>query len=301
MAPSEHDDSTEDLERRLREAFSAKALQISDADLDHDREAEVVAALHGQDRKHPAARWFAGIGSAAAAAAIIGVAFVGLHDSGQQQVIDGLPPALTSSSSAATSSSSSTTTSTQTSSATSWPSASTSGSSTIPSAMSSTQSQSSTATTEPSDSTSGSSESSDSSDQDRTMTSEGSATAAAPSGGTAPSMKLAVRRPPALPGGLPQAGALGDQEYAGAIPLDDPSGGPKRELAMPSGVKWQRTAQSGNSLTVRITDLPTGIEAYWQQTLPGQGWVASGSGWTFPDTGYTVSPITDKGSFTVTW
>lgn len=101
--------------------------------------------------------------------------------------------------------------------------------------------------------------------------------------------------------GLPQAGTLGDQDYTGAVPLKDPSGGATRMLAMPSDLTWQRTSEGGSSLTVRITYLPTDIDAYWQQTLPGEGWVQNGAGWIYPGTSYTVSPITDKGSFTVTW
>ena len=79
--------------------------------------------------------------------------------------------------------------------------------------------------------------------------------------------------------GLPQAGPLGDQDYTGAVPLKDPSGGTPRMLSMPSDLTWQRTAESGNSLTVRITYLPVDIEAYWRQTLPGEGWVQDGTGW----------------------
>lgn len=72
-------------------------------------------------------------------------------------------------------------------------------------------------------------------------------------------------------------------------------------LAMPSDLTWQRTAEGDNSLTVRITYLPTDIEAYWRETLPGEGWVENGSGWSYPGTSYTVSAISDKGGFTVTW
>lgn len=100
---------------------------------------------------------------------------------------------------------------------------------------------------------------------------------------------------------LPQSRPLGDQEYTGAVPLEDPSDGTTRMLSMPSDTTWKRTAEGGNSLTVRITYLPTDIEAYWRQALPGEGWVENGSGWSYPGTSYTVSAITDKGSFTVTW
>ncbi|WP_446666008.1 hypothetical protein [Flexivirga sp. B27] len=303
MHPSDHDDDktdTTDLERRLREAFSAKALQISDADLDREREEEVVAALSEQRRGHRATRWFAGVGAAAAAAAIVGITFVGLQDSGHPEIIDGLPPASTTSS-PATASGNSPATSSSTS-PTSAPQTAT-GKTMRPNQQSGAQPSlpQSSAATGPSTAPSSATGSTAPSSSAMSGATGPTASSSPPSRASSESMTLTARQPPMLPAGLPQASPLGDQEYVGAVPLRDPSGGSLRELSMPSGTKWERTAESGNSLTVRITDLPTDIEAYWQQTLPGQGWVRSGGGWSFPHTGYTVSAITDKGSFTVTW
>jgi len=71
---------------------------------------------------------------------------------------------------------------------------------------------------------------------------------------------------------------------------------------MPDGLTWEVTAETDHSRTVRITYLPTDIEQYWSDTLPSQGWQQlEDGGWTVPDTAYAVSPITDKGSFTVSW
>lgn len=304
MTPSEQHDH-EELERRLRDAFAAKALGISDADLDHDREDDVAAALARQAKTHPATRWFAGIGSAAAAAAIIAIAFVGLHDNGQRQVVDGLPPAVTSSASATASDShSSAVTSQSPTSSGPQPTSGARQPARPGNASSTSPSSGTTPTSGGSPTVSGSTASSD---QRRTALSGGSAGSPLRTSepttppATASASASAAQQPPAMPGSLPQSRPLTDQEYAGAVPLDDPSGGPKRELSMPSDTKWQRTASDSNSLTVRITYLSTDIEAYWRQTLPGQGWVQSGGGWSFPGTGYTVSAISDKGSFTVTW
>lgn len=294
MDPSEQHDNTDDLERRLRAAFTAKALQISDADLDHDREDEVAAALSSQHRRHPGTRWFAGIGAAAAAAAIAGVTFVGLHGDDQRQVVNGLPPASTTASS-----------STSPSGATTSSPSSSSGGLETPLRHPAYQSKGPTTTLPTSgDSTASSaprSETTTPPEATRTAMSGGSSTMSTPSSSADSSMSIAAHQPPAMPSGLPQSKALDDREYVGAVPLDDPSGGAKRMLSMPSETSWQRTAQGSNSLTVRLTYLPTDIEAYWRQTLPGQGWVADGAGWKFPGTSYAVSPINDKGSFTVTW
>lgn len=104
-----------------------------------------------------------------------------------------------------------------------------------------------------------------------------------------------------MPAGLPQAGPLGSGKYAGPVPITDSSGGPTRMLSMPDGTQWEVLSRSDTSLTVRITDLPTDIEAYWAKTLPGLGWAQAGGGWHFPKTSYAVSAISDKGSFTVSW
>ncbi|MFC6704330.1 hypothetical protein [Flexivirga alba] len=285
MNPSEQHDQ-DDLERRLRDAFAAKALQISDADLDRDREDDVAATLSSRRRSSPASRIFAGVGAAAAAAAIVVVTVVGLHNDGKHEVVNGLQPATTTSSSSTTPS---TTTSTQEPTGAGKPSAlnqpgtpgndhPTTGASTA----SSTPSSETTSSLSP----------------NRTALS-GSSTVT--SNSSTSSLSAESHEPPAMSAGLPQSGRLGDQEYTGAVPLKDPSGGKTRMLAMPSDTTWQRTAEGGSSLTVRITYLPTDIEAYWRKTLPGEGWIENGSGWSYPSTSYTVSAITDKGSFTVTW
>lgn len=289
MNPSDPHDPAE-LERRLRDAFAAKALQVSDADLDPAREAEVVAVLEAQRRRHPATRWFAGIGSAAAAAAIIGVALVGLHDGNTRQVVNGLPPAVT------------TTSSSPGSSTVTGPSSSSTGELGPDLQQPATPGNGRTSTLSSVGSSGGqstvpTSDASTSPDVNRTALSHGS------TGGSAQSSlhTSAAQLPPAMPSELPQSGSLGDQDYTGAVPLVDPSGGPARMLSMPSDLTWQRTAHTDHTLTVRITYLPTDIEAYWRGTLPAQGWVADGAGWKFPGTSYAVSPISDKGSFTVTW
>lgn len=288
MNPSEQHDQ-EDLERRLRDAFAAKALQVSDADLDRDREEQFAAALNSRRRTSPMTRIFAGVGAAAAAAAIVGVTVVALHDGGKHEVVNGLSPAMSSSSAS--------------------PSPSTTGS------PASTGGSRTPALNEPVTPRSGLSTqlpSSDGSSAKSSAARSGTTTSSAsgPSALTGPStarsdststkLSAAADQPPAMSPSLPQASPLSDQEYAGAVPLESPSGGP-RMLAMPSDLTWQRTAESDNSLTVRITYLPTDLEAYWQQTLPGEGWIEDGSGWSYPGTSYTVSAISDKGSFTVTW
>lgn len=285
MNPSEQH-SEEDLERRLRDAFAAKALQISDADLDRDREDEVAAVLSSRRRSSPATRIVAGIGAAAAAAAIVVVTVVGFHN-GNREVVDGLPPAISTSSSGTTTSTQEPTELTRTPAL----------------HQPATPGNGRTTALPPSGtSTAGSSAPSSKS------TAPSNALHPALSGPLSPSAhsststsSAAAHQPPAMSPGLAQAGPLGDQEYTGAVPLEDPSGGEPRMLSMPSDLTWQRTAESGNSLTVRITYLPTDIEAYWRRTLPAEGWVQRGSGWSFPGTPYTVSPITDKGGFTVTW
>lgn len=73
-------------------------------------------------------------------------------------------------------------------------------------------------------------------------------------------------------------------------------------MPVPEGLTWEVTAETDRTRTVRITYLPTDIEQYWRDTLPAEGWQESADhGWTIPGTAYAVSPITDKGSFTVTW
>lgn len=289
MDPSDQHDP-EDMERRLRDAFAAKALQISDADLDREREDEVAAVLSSRRPTSPATRIFAGIGAAAAAAAIVVVTVVGLHN-GNREVIDGLPPAISTSSASTTAS---TTTSTQgpteftRTPALNQPASPGNGRATAlpPSGTSTTSSSApSSKSTEPA------------SPNHNALS--GSSTATAHS--STSTLSAAAHEPPAMSPGLAQDGPLGDQDYTGAVPLEDPAGGTPRMLSMPSDLTWQRTAESGNSLTVRITYLPTDIEAYWRRTLPVEGWVQNGSGWSYPGTSYTVSPITDKGSFTVTW
>lgn len=289
MNPSEQHD--QDLERRLRDAFAAKALQVSDADLDREREDEVAAALSNQRRSRPTTRLFAGIGAAAAAAAIVGVTVIGLHNGGQHQVVDGLPPASTTASS-----------STSPSSATPSSPSSSSGGLKTPLRHPAYQSKSRPTTLPtPGSSSTSSAPSSETTAPPSTKHSAQSGPSTTLSGPSSPGFSAAGRQPPAISPGLPQAGPLGDQDYTGAVPLEDPSGGKTRMLSMPAGTSWQRTAQGDGSLTVRLTNLPTDIEAYWRQTLPGEGWVQNGSGWSYPGTSYTVSPITDKGSFTVSW
>lgn len=290
MDPSEQHDQ-EDLERRLREAFAAKALQISHADLDRDREDEFATALSNRRRSRPVTRLFAGIGAAAAAAAIVVVTVTGLHGGDKHEVVNGLPPAITTSSASTTTS---TTTTTQRSTeVTRTPAFNRPGtrSSRRTSAIRPPEASTSTSSAPSSSSTIPSSPKHTTSSSSSTLT----------SASTASALSSASHEPPAIPPGLPQAGQLSDRAYTGAVPLNDPSGGPKRMLSMPSETSWQRTAQDGGSLTVRLTYLSTDIEAYWRQTLPGEGWVQQGSGWSFPGTSYSVSPITDKGSFTVTW
>jgi hypothetical protein len=290
MNPSEQHDQ-DDLERRLRDAFAAKALQVSDADLDRDREDEFAAALSSRRRTSPVTRLFAGIGAAAAAAAIVGVTVVGLHDDGKHEVVDGLPPAVTTTSSGTTAS---TTTS---------PTART-GNSKTPAVNKPATPGGDLNTKLPS---SGPGTAVSSAPKSATSAAGGdepsarSGPSTAENNSTSSRLSATADQPPAISSSLPQAGTLGDEEYTGAVPLKDPSGGTARMLAMPSDLTWQRTAETGNSLTVRITYLPTDVEAYWQQTLPGEGWVKNGSGWSYPGTSYTVSAISDKGSFTVTW
>lgn len=289
MDPSEQHDQ-EDMERRLRDAFAAKALRISDADLDREREDEVAAVLSSRRRTSPATRIFAGIGAAAAAAAIVVATVVGLHN-GNREVVNGLPPAISTSSASTTAN---TTTSTQ-----------------GPTELTRTPALNQPATPGGGRATtlapSGTSTASSSAPSSKS-TAPSSALHTALSGPSSPTAhsststsSAAAHQPPAMSPGLAQAGPLGDQEYTGAVPLEDPSGGEPRMLSMPSDLTWQRTAESGNSLTVRITYLPTDIEAYWRRTLSAEGWVQNGSGWSYPGTSYTVSPITDKGGFTVTW
>lgn len=294
MDPFEQHDQ-ENLERRLREAFAAKALQISDADLDRDREDEFATALSNRRRSRPVTRLFAAIGAAAAAVAIVVVTVAGLHGGDKHEVVNGLPPAITTSSASTTSSTTaSTTTTTQGSTeVTRTPALNRPGtrSSRRTSAIRPTEASTSTSSAPSSSSTIPSSPKHTTSSSSSTLT----------SASTASALSSASHEPPAIPPGLPQAGQLSDRAYTGAVPLNDPSGGPKRMLSMPSETSWQRTAQDGGSLTVRLTYLSTDIEAYWRQTLPAEGWIQQGSGWRFPGTSYTVSPITDKGSFTVTW
>lgn len=289
MSPSERHD--QDLERRLRDAFAAKALQVSDADLDQGREDEVAAALSNQHHPRPATRLFAGIGAAAAAAAIVGITVVGLHNGGRHEVVDGLPPASTTASSS-TSPSSTTPSS---------PSSSAGGLETPLRHPAYQRKGRPTTLPTPDGSSTSSTRSSETTPPSSTSHSAASGPSTAFSESSSPGFSAAAHQPPTISPGLPQAGPLGDQDYTGAVPLKDPSGGTTRMLSMPSGTTWQRTAERGNSLTVRLTNLPTDIEAYWRQTLPGEGWVPNGAGWSYPGTSYTVSPITDKGSFTVTW
>ena len=276
----------EDLERRLRDAFAAKALQISDGDLDRDREDEVAAILSTRRRSSAATRIFAGVGAAAAAAAIVVVTVLGLHGGGKHEVVNGLQPAT---------SSSSTTSSTMTSPP---------GPTGKPSALNqpaTPDNHRNTGLPSTGVNTANSAPSSETTTSSSPNTTANSGSSTVTGNSSTPGLSAASHQPPAMSAGLPQSTRLSEQEYTGAVPLKDPSGGAPRMLAMPSDTTWQRTAEHGNSLTVRITYLPTDIEAYWRKTLPGEGWVENGSGWSYPGTSYTVSAITDKGSFTVTW
>ena len=65
--------SDDELERRLREAFAAKAHQVSPDDLDSGREAEFTERLTELSTARRKRRIFAGVGIVAAAAAAAGI------------------------------------------------------------------------------------------------------------------------------------------------------------------------------------------------------------------------------------
>lgn len=277
-----HPDDNDELERRLRAAFAARAEQIGPHDIDTDREDAVAEMLRASSTPSRTRRVVAGVGILAAAAAAIGVVALAIRPTphatdaarpltsvSASSTIGVAPPEQTATSSR----------SNQTPDVVQGPP----GQPLTTIAPPPTSSATST-TTPPATTTS-----------TTPPATETTHSALSASGGS-----TSTALPPALPSGLPQSGELGDGEYAGAVPLADTGGG-TRMLSMPDDLRWEVTSRDDHSMTVRITYLPTDIEAYWRDTLPAQGWQQADGGWSFPDTAYAVSPITDKGSFTVSW
>jgi hypothetical protein len=281
-----------DLERRLRDAFAARAEQIQQHDLDVDREVDLAERLRAPSGPSRTRKIFAGAGILAAAAAVAGVIALAIQPSGQRPS-NALRPATTASVTR-TVGPGPTIATTPTSS----PSRATPhvvqppaqlSTTTPPPATSTTSTATPTVPTTPT------------THRAATTTARNqTSTSSSPTSSTTTNVPL----PPAMPPGLPQSGSLGAGEYTGPVPLADTGHG-TRMLSMPEGTKWQVTSQADGSMTIRLTYLSTDIDAYWRATLPAQGWRPDAqfetSGWSFPGTMYAVSAITDKGSFTVTW
>lgn len=271
-------DNHDDLERRLREAFAAKADRIGPDDLDLDREEAVAEQLRAMSAPHRGRRIVAGVGILAAAAAAVGVVALAIHPIDQQATNAGRPATT-----AATS--------------TIGPGSST-GAPSSPAGTDAVPDGTRTSAQQPLNTGAGSSQGSSAMSP---ATPGGAATGHDHSPLSGSSIPATETLPPTMPTGLPQDGTLGTGEYAGAIPLASTDGGVTRMLSMPDATKWQVTSRADRSMTVRITYLSTDLEAYWSRTLPSQGWRPTATGWHFPGTAYDVSPITDKGSFTVSW
>lgn len=280
--------SDDELERRLRDAFAAKAHQVSPDDLDSGREAEFadrLAALSTARRKR---RIFAGVGIGAAAAAAAGIVALAILPDNQ---------APTNAAGHSTTTFSSTANSTAGSAASggqgaAGPTPRATRSPLGEPSRSSGMSQQSGPSTPASTSSPASSTSAATSE--RTALSDG--------GPTASGQSSEPTEPPALPTGLPQAGSVdGGTTYAGPVPLPDPSGGADRMLALPDGTKWQVEQQGDTSMSIQVTFQPTDISAYWTDTLPSDGWTQAGDGWQFPGSSYTVGAISKSGKFTVSW
>jgi hypothetical protein len=277
----------DELERRLRDAFAAKAHQVTPDDLDADREAEFADRLTVLSAAQRKRRIFAGVGIVAAAAAAAGIVALAVLPDHQRPVNAAQQ---LSSSSASKTSAASAVTSGGSSAGGRAPQAAqpSSGRSSNSVGMTQLSGQPTLSTT----ATPGSSASSAASDRSALSESAPNIT----SHSTAPA------EPPTLPSGLPQAGSVnGGTTYAGPVPLPDQSGGADRMLNLPDGTKWQVAAQDDHSMTVHLTFQPTDVAAYWTSTLPADGWTRAGDGWQFPDSSYTVGAIDDSGTFTVTW
>jgi len=260
---SQHPD--DDLERRLRAAFAAKAEQVGPHDLDTDREDAVAELLSRPSTPSRVRRVITGAGILAAAAAAVGVVALAIQPS-QQHTTNALHPATTSSTSAVLSIAPPQPT-TSAGPAKETPHV---GQAT-PGRQVSTRSQPLTTTTTPTTT-------STTTTQPRVATTH-----------SAPASSVTQTSP--------RTTLSTGHEYAGPVPLGD-----ARTLAMPQDLTWEVTTRTEHSMTVRITYLPQDIEAYWATTLPGDGWQKSDAGgWLVPGSAYAVSPITDKGSLTVTW
>src|SRR5579875_625626 len=191
-------DNHDDLERRLREAFAARAEQIEQHDLDLDREHAVAGLLQSPSGPSRTRKIFTGAGMLAAAAAVAGVVTLAIHPTDRHQPTNALRPA--------TASSATTTigigpthalTVTSTASKASPHVARRSGQLSAPSRpLTSSTTASSTNTP-------------------RTTTGHGVPSSSSSSTTTTPQL------PPTMPPGLPQSGALGDGEYTGPVPLAD--------------------------------------------------------------------------------
>lgn len=257
---SQHPD--DELERRLRAAFAARAEQIGPHDLDTDREDTVAELLSRPSPPSRVRRVVAGTGILAAAAAAVGVVALAIQPS-QQHTTNALQPTTTSS------------TSSVITAAPPKPTTASSAAQETPLVGRMTPDQQVSTRSHPLTSTT-------------TTTSTPTRTSAATTR-TGLSSNESQASMSALSTG---------RQYSGAVPLDD--GG--RTLAMPDDLTWEATTRTAHSVTIRMTYLPVDIEAYWRRHLPAQGWQQTDAGgWAVPGTAYAVSPITDKGSFTVTW
>ncbi|NNG38685.1 hypothetical protein HJ588_05270 [Flexivirga sp. ID2601S] len=275
----------DDLERRLRDAFEAKASQITPDSLDRDRELEFEQHLRVTPlRRGPRRGVLAGAGLLAAAAAAAGVLAITFHPGDNGRVVDAARTVTQSTGTTSPSAPSGSPTSAPPATATSNP---------LPVGPQRPTGQA-TRTTAPQPS----------------QTAQSTAPSAAPSSeqpssaaetvnpsAAAPSPNLSIQRaprtsaPPLMSSGLPQAAGLTTTDtYYGPIPLFAtlPDGsGATYNIPMPDGAEWQLVANAGPRY--RVLASAGSVADYWAQTLPGQGWVQSGAGWTFPGTPYTVS------------
>ncbi|RNI20694.1 hypothetical protein [Flexivirga caeni] len=264
---AEQQDGHDDLEHLLRAAFAAKADGIGPGDLDIDREEFVARQLARRPGASRTRRVVAGVGILAAAAATVGVVSLALRPTQQGEPVGALAPVSTS---RAVGPPTASATPTHTSSAAEHRGA-------APHVQQFSDGR-------PLSTASG-----------RTLTGTGVAPSSRTASGTS-----GTALPPTLSPTLPQNGTLNSGPYTGPVPLGDTGHG-IRMLAMPDGTTWEVVARTGSSLTLRITYLPTDIEAYWSASLPGEGWQQSAEGWQFPGTAYAVSALDDKATFTVTW
>ncbi|WP_265445306.1 hypothetical protein [Flexivirga meconopsidis] len=279
----------DDLERRLREAFEAKASQVTPESLDRDRESDFERQLATTAaRRGPRRGVLAGAGLLAAAAAAAGVLALTIQPDDNGRVVDAARTVTQSSSVTAP---------------TSAPTASGSTGMTQPTqgtqrtAQPGPQQPQGSTTTAPSPdratpTTTQSAPSPTTSSAEPSPSSEPVSPSAA---GSTPdrSIQLAPRAaaPPLMSSDLPQASGLApDVTYDGPVPLfatlEDGSGA-TYSIPMPAGTKW--LVINGSGPRYRILSAPSSIADYWAAALPGQGWVQSGAGWTFPGTSYTVS------------